>query len=249
MNRWKMPDNRDNAALWFLGQSGFYFAACGKTVVIDPYLSDSVGEATPEFTRAYPPPVAPGQIQADIFIVTHNHLDHLDPETIKAYPYKEQTRFVAPRHAAKRLKRLGVPQQNITVLDHGDHVTIDTVKIEGVFALGTGKDVLDTTGYRIVFPNKKSVYHTSDTTDCTLLHQACPRADVFLPVINGKFGNLNAEQAVELAKQVKPRVIIPHHFDVMALNAENPKVFAYFCEQAGLKEKCKILKPLKRFEW
>ena len=244
-----LPVGKEKAALWFLGQSGFYFKCAKATVVIDPYLSDSVGEATPPFSRAYPVPVAPQEIQADIFIVTHDHLDHLDPQTIRAYAYKEQTQFVSPRHSAEKLVSLGVPQKNVTVVDHGDQTVINGVKIQGIFALGTGADVVDTTGYKLTFENGKSVYHTSDTAFCQLLLDAAPSADVLLPVINGKFGNLGAEQAAALTKRVNPKFVIPHHYDVMALNSENPQAFRYFCEETGFRDRGVILKPLEKVEW
>src|SRR5512144_341428 len=121
----------DQAALFFLGQAGYALRACGRTVVIDPYLSDSVGKTVPEFSRIVPVPVEPGAFKADIFIVTHDHLDHLDPETVSAYAFKDATYFVAPRLAAKKLLSLGVPRQNITRVDSGENVAIDGIRITG----------------------------------------------------------------------------------------------------------------------
>lgn len=244
-----IPLEDDRATLWFLGQSGFYIKSCGKSVMIDPYLSDSVGKAAPLFTRTYPVPVDPSKIQADIYIVTHDHLDHLDPDTIEAYSFKETTSFIAPHHAAKTLNKLGISQSRIITVDHGDSVTINGVKITGVFALATSVDVIDTTGYKIEFENGKSVYHTSDTVYCELLLEACHYADVLLPCINGKEGNLNVDQAVKLTRMVQPRYVVPHHYDVMELNSENPRTFKYFCEEAKLKTQCRILKTLEKLEW
>lgn len=181
--------------------------------------------------------------------MTHDHLDHLDPATIRAYSHKEETIFVAPRHAAKKLEILGINPQQIRIVDQGDGLAVSGIDIQGVFALGTDEGVLDTTGYRIRFENGKSVYHTSDTSFCDLLLRACPHADVLLPCINGKFGNLTAEQAVLLTQAVNPQYVVPHHYDVMELNGENPNVFRYFCVQSGMEERCRILKPLEMLEW
>lgn len=242
------PD-RAQAALWFLGQAGFLLAGGGKRVLIDPYLSDSVAKLDPRFSRLYPPPVDPAELRADLYLVTHDHLDHLDPETIGRYPFRQTTVFVAPRFAAQRLLQLGVPAGNIRVLDHGQEWEEDGVKIRAVFALATGRDVLDTTGYRVELPNGKSFYHTSDTAFCRLLLEDAPAADVLAVCINGKDGNMNAEQAVELTEKVLPRFVVPMHYDVMALNAENPEAFRYYCEEHGLGSRCRILKPLEKFEW
>jgi L-ascorbate 6-phosphate lactonase len=145
--------------------------------------------------------------------------------------------------------QLDIPEKNIRVIDHGDSMDFDGVNIRGVFALGTAPNVLDTTGYAITFANGQSVYHTSDTAFCDLLLAACPTVDVLLPCINGKFGNLNIAQAVALTKAVKPRYVIPNHYDVMALNSENPESFKYFCHSEGVEAECVILNMMGMFTW
>ena len=249
MKPWEKEPPEGKAALWFLGQSGFMLAGGGKRVAIDPYLSDSVGKSNALFARAYPVPLHPQELSVDIFIVTHDHLDHLDPETVIAYPAKSSTWFVAPRLAAKKLAALSVPLERIVVIDHGGRTEIEGIAIEGIFALATGADVLDTTGYKITLPAGQSVYHSSDTAFCDLLLKSCPKADVLLPCINGKFGNLTVEQAVSLARAAGPRFVIPHHYDVMALNSENPETFRYFFGEAKLEAECRVLAVLEEFIW
>jgi len=153
--------------------------------------------------------------------------------------------FVSPRHTAKTLVRLGVPQSNITVIDQGDEAELPGVKIKGVFALPTGPDCLDTCGYLITFANGKSVYHTADTAFCPLLLKAAPRADVLLTCINGKWGNLHIDEAIELTLAVKPKFVIPNHYDVMPLNAENPESFRYFLYKQETTAQCVILKTME----
>jgi len=246
---WDEPLLENSVALWFLGQAGYYLKSGNCTIMIDPYLSDSVKKINPLFLRSYPAPVDPRSIKADIYIVTHDHLDHLDPETIAAYSHKNATAFIAPRFASKKLAELGIPHKCINVVDSGDTLTLDGVRVEGVFALPTGSDVLDTTGYLLTFDNGKSVYHTSDTAFCDLLLKACPKVDVLLTCINGKFGNLNIAQAVELTRAVNPLYVIPNHYDVMELNAEQPESFRYFCKEGNIAAECHILKTLEQFTW
>ncbi len=240
----------DQAGLWFLGQSGYIFRSATTTVVIDPYLSDSVRDIAPEFGRLYPPPLAPSDLQADIYVVTHDHLDHLDPQTIQGYRHCAQTTFVAPRLAAKKLAALGIAPANIVRVDAGESVTVRGVQITGVYALPAEAEVIDTTGYWIAFANGRNIYHTSDTEFCDLLVQCAPKAEVLLVCINGKDGNMGAQPAARLAKAVAPRVAaIPNHYDLMALNAENPQVFAYFVRQECPTVPVKILHPLEPLIW
>ena len=237
------------AALSFLGQAGFLARAGDVTVVIDPYLTDSVGKSSPAFSRQVPTPMEPEELRADVFIVTHDHTDHLDPETVARYPHRDATAFVAPRFAAAKLVKLGVPEANVIVVDVGETAEVRGVKITGVFALPTGADVLDTTGYRVKFANGRSLYHASDTACCELLLKAAPQAEVLLVPINGKWGNLDVEEAIALTEAVRPRYVIPCHHDVMALNSENPETFRYFWNAKGLPTECVVVEVGKSFVW
>jgi L-ascorbate 6-phosphate lactonase len=235
----------EEAGLWFLGQAGYIARSREVSLAIDPYLSDSVGATDPDFTRQIPVPIEPGDLDVDIFIVTHDHLDHLDPDTVRGYRHVDSTVFVAPRLAAGKLVELGVPKESIVRIDSGEAQSIKGVCITGVFALPTGKEVIDTTGYLVEFENGRSFYHASDTAYCELLLKAAPHAEVLLVPINGKWGNLNIEQAALLVEAVKPRTVIPNHYDVMALNSENPEAFRHRCKGAD----CVILPVMQPFIW
>ena len=246
----QLPLAPDQAALWFLGQAGYVLRAGEITVALDPYLTDSAAAVAPELSRCLPPPLPPEELDVDLFLVTHDHLDHLDPETIAAYRHKDTTRFVAPRFAARKLAALGVPADNLTRVDVGETVVLNGVTISGVFALPTGPEVLDTLGFEVTFLNGRSVYLAGDTASCPLLLQAAPHGvEVLLVAINGKWGNLNVEQAVELTRVVGPRYVLPNHYDLMAVNSERPETFRYFCTASGISASVQILDCGSIFIW
>src|SRR5919106_786204 len=88
-------------ALWWLGQASFAVKAAGTIVYVDPYLQLSKSRLTPS-------PFAPEAVDnADLVLLTHDHLDHVDPLALpgiaKASP---KARFVAPRPIAKRVAEL-----------------------------------------------------------------------------------------------------------------------------------------------
>ena len=66
----------------FLGQSGYVIKTLSTTVVIDPYLSDSVNRVANR-PRTLPIPINPEELRADAVVCTHHHLDHLDPDTVE----------------------------------------------------------------------------------------------------------------------------------------------------------------------
>ena len=245
----EMPLAASAAVLFPLGQAGFIIRSGGVTVVIDPYLSDSVGAVAPDFARAIPVPLAPGDLKADVFIVTHDHLDHLDPDTVRAYRYAAETSFVAPRLAARKLASLGIPASRITTIDSGVSADVSGVKVSGIYAIPTSRDVLDSTGYLLEFPTGRSVYHSGDTAFSQLLLDAAPRAEVLLVCINGKYGNLDVSEAVRLASAVTPRIAVPMHYDVMLLNSENPESFRYFLKASAPAIEVRIPKLLEPVVW
>jgi L-ascorbate 6-phosphate lactonase len=143
-----------------------------------------------------------------------------------------------------------VPASRIRRLDAGESLAIAGAELRGVFALPTGADVLDTTGFWIRFSNGRTMYHTSDTAFHPLVLSAAPREpDVLLVPINGKWGNPSPAEAVSLVETVRPRFAFPNHYDLMALNAENPEVFRWFCQQRGLGATCVIPRLMAPFVW
>lgn len=244
------PLSESEAALWWLGQAGYIVRTANLSVAIDPYLSDSAAKDSPEFTRLFPAPITPTELNVDIYIITHDHLDHLDPETILAYGQKETTTFIAPRQAAKKLTILGVPERKIIVLHAGETWRHHAIEVTGVFALPTGIDVLDTTGYLVKFRNGRSFYHTSDTEFHPIVVAAAPkRPEVMLIPINGKWGNPSPDKAAMFTEEVQPEFVFPNHYDLMALNSENPYSFKWFCEQRSFEGYCIIPKLMEPFVW
>ena len=65
----------------WLGQAGLYIEAGGVQILIDPYLSDSVGQIDPEKHRRLPVKGWMLELEPDILIFTHDHMDHYDEWT------------------------------------------------------------------------------------------------------------------------------------------------------------------------
>jgi L-ascorbate 6-phosphate lactonase len=243
------PLRPEQAGLWYLGQAGYVFRCGGRTAAIDPYLSDCVAKVAPDLARLLPVPIEPEDLRVDVLIVTHDHLDHLDPETIERYPAKDRTTFVAPHLACAKLRKLGVPQGQIVCVDVGAKAALEGVTVEGAYALGSEEAVRDTTGYVLRFANGRSAYHSSDTGFCPRLLEEAPRAEVLLTCINGKWGNLNPAQAAELAARVRPRYAIPNHYDMMQPNLEDPEVFVRELAQRDGAIETRILRVMEPFVW
>ena len=182
-------------------------------------------------------------------IITHDHRDHLDPETIGPYAHKETTLFVAPRFACRKLQELGVPEENIVKIDQGETQTVKRTRITGVYAIPTDPGVLDTCGYRVEFANGRSLYHTSDTGYSDLLKKGVPQAEIFLACINGKLGNMDVMEAAGLVDTVDPDTARPNHYDMFALNSENPETFVWAVKRLNARREVEVLEVMKPFVW
>src|SRR4051812_6206954 len=86
-----------SVGLYGLGQVGVVIKGPDGVIYVDPYLTDYGGEEEP-IPRNFPPPIAPEEVtNASYVLVTHEHVDHFDPETLgpiaSASP---QARFYGP---------------------------------------------------------------------------------------------------------------------------------------------------------
>lgn len=200
-----------------LGQSGYIVRTSKTTVVIDPYLSDSVNKAAGR-PRALPIPVQPQDIRCDAVICTHDHLDHLDTETVKGI-FSQQL-FLTTKKGSELLRRLG--RTNVKVLEQGQTVTVGDISITAVFADHS------TEAFGIILKaEEKTLYFSGDTLyHENLLKIAAYHPDITLICINGKLGNMNVGQALAVARKLGAKVNIPNHYDMFLSNSEDPHLFA-----------------------
>ena len=69
----------------YIGQAGLIFETNGFTIMIDPYLSNSVEKINPASYRRVPVDERFFAVKPDVMIFTHAHLDHYDRETAEQF--------------------------------------------------------------------------------------------------------------------------------------------------------------------
>src|SRR5688500_4235651 len=248
----RFADDETNFHLWWLGQSGYLLTYKGQRILLDPYLSDSL---TVKYANTSKPHVRMSERVIDpvllknISIVTssHNHTDHLDGETlIPLLKNNPDIKFIIPEANRKFVcARVKCDDLFPVGLDDGGSVTIGSFTFYGVPAKHNEIEKDDQgrclfMGYVIRF-GRWTIYHSGDT----LLYEGMEKMlkpyniDVALLPINGNdlsrgvAGNLNAHEAVSLAKSAGIGLVIPCHYDMFTFNTADPAEFALVANHAN----------------
>lgn len=231
----------NSLAFFGLGQMGIAVKGPDGVLVVDACLSDVVrGVAGDFWTRAYDPPLRPADLAfASAFLATHEHLDHLDPDTLgpaaKASP---RAPFVVTGWSREALAQIDVGDDRILVPRAEEPMPIPGTSAR-LTALPSAHYAAEDDpvkgqrwfGYLIEW-NGVAFYHSGDTViypgyvDMLRRH---PRADVAMLPVNGRdwyretvvgaVGNLWPNEAAQLAEAMDWAKVIVGHNDLFPNNA------------------------------
>lgn len=241
MNRirsFAVPPN--SLAIWFMGQNGFILKdADGLLIGIDLYLSNSCAATFAHLTfrldRQLPVFIEPEDLELDVFITTHSHDDHADPETIRRIPRTRRTRFVGPFDSRRVFRECGVPESHQQLIHPGQTMELSSsARLRATFALPTDDTDLNHTGTLLEFRNGITFYNTGDTAYAEILGSLLPKdVDICAICINGGFHNLSPAEAASIVGHVNPKIAIPCHYDMMIHNVGSPEMFRVALELIG----------------
>ena len=137
VSRW--DGQRDLQFAW-LGHTTFLIKIDDKVILTDPMFSQQAG------TYGWFSPIRYSKTLAstdnlpvvDVVLITHNHSDHLDEDSIKALISKTR-RFIVPLAVGELLEEWGVSHKNITELDWWQKKSIDGLTITAAPAKHTSE--------------------------------------------------------------------------------------------------------------
>jgi L-ascorbate metabolism protein UlaG (beta-lactamase superfamily) len=90
-------DAASNPSVTWLGHAGFLIRLGGKTVLTDPFLGNNAGPGAFGPERLVPPPIAVEDLPpVDVLILSHNHYDHLDLDTVEKLAGKDSMTVLVP---------------------------------------------------------------------------------------------------------------------------------------------------------
>jgi L-ascorbate 6-phosphate lactonase len=225
-------------AIFWLGQAGFvYKTPAGSVVYLDAYLTDFAARTLSAygygFKRITQCPIDLSEVDADLFVSTHAHEDHLDQDAIPALVKNERIRFVGAPDCRDKYEQLGVPASRYAIIDKGQTLTYGDVTLTGVYA-DHGEATPHAIGILLTVGNIR-VWQVGDTAYRPAHWQDLFAADVdvIIPPINGAFGNLTEAEAAQLAGDAHARIAIPCHFWTFAEHGGNPALFLEAIKQAA----------------
>lgn len=203
----------------FLGQAGLLFELDGVRVMVDPYLSNSVEKVEPKNYRRLPIDESYFDIKPDILILTHNHLDHTDPETLEKLFLRHGGICVLASYNAWQTARKFDGDNNYVMFNRGTVWTEKGIKFEAVYAEHSDDKavgVIISYGGRNYYITGDTLYNKKVIKDINI-----PVDVVFLP-INGVGNNMNMTDAAHFAEEIKAKTAVPIHFGMFdSLNAGN----------------------------
>ena len=242
----------DEMKVWWLGQSGFLVRCGGRTLLLDPYLSDSLttkyaGTDKPH-VRMTGRVIAPEKLTGiDVVTSSHNHTDHLDADTLKPLMRSNpKMALVIPEaNRAFVANRLGISVSGPVGLDDGVSVNVAGFEFHGIAAAHNtiDRDAHGRCHYLgcIIRAEGWTLYHSGDTLRYPGLVEKLRgfAIDVaFLP-INGNqperrvAGNLDGREAAQLAHDIGARWVVPCHYEMFEFNTASPDEFVAECVRLG----------------
>jgi L-ascorbate metabolism protein UlaG (beta-lactamase superfamily) len=242
--------SKEGFKIWWLGQSGFLVKWQNKTVLFDPYLSDTLSI---KYQNTDKPHVRMSELvidpinlpKIDIVTSSHNHTDHLDAETLVPILKKNpDIKFIIPEanrdFVAERVKcSINFPKG----LNDGQTFEHLGFKFTGIPAAHNTIDrdelgLCKFMGFVAQFGGY-SIYHSGDTLIFNDLEDILKPFSIdvaFLPINGNKperrvAGNMNPTEAATLARSIIAKLVIPHHYHLFEFNTEEPQAFADACEK------------------
>ena len=226
-----------SAVIWWLGQMGLLIKMKDTVLCVDCYASDSPA-------RQVPPAVPVEEMTGiDVFLGTHNHRDHMDLECWKVWAQTcPGARFIFPAAHRKDVLACGIPENRCFGMNEGDRIRIGYTEISCIAAAHEFLDRDPETGLYpslqyIIEGNGIRIHHAGDTLRYEGMMpklRAFGQLDAEILPINGRdaaryrrncIGNMTFQEAADLAGELRPRLVLPGHWDMFADNPGDPEAF------------------------
>ena len=261
----KKYENEDYIA--WIGHATFLIKLGNTTIITDPVFSKNAGPLIFGPDRFTEPALNLDEIpKTDLFLLTHNHYDHLDKSTIRKFPFKD-AKVLLPLKLGKYFK----PRfKDINEMDWYDEIKVNNdLKITFLPAVHWSKRSLTDTNktlwgnFLIEYKGKKILF-ACDTgygniykdlgekygpIDITMINIG---AYNFKPMFDKSIYHTTPEEALNVAQDLKSKKVIGMHWGTFVLSLEPimepPKRFKDNAENFGFDKKDTIVFKVGEFK-
>ncbi len=224
--------NANNDCLVWFGHSSYYLQVNGLKLLVDPVFSGNVSplkNSVPAFkgTDVYTVDEIP---ELDYLIITHDHWDHLDYDTVKKFIKRGVKNIVTSLGTGAHLEHWGYPASQIHEGNWGDTITFPDAKFHFTPArhfsgrsfkrnAAVWTSIVLETGDRKIFIGGDSGYDHHFKTigdkygpfDLAILE--CGQYNKYWKHIH-----MMPEEVVEAANDLKAKTLLPLHWGKFALS-------------------------------
>ncbi len=221
-------------SITWLGHASFLIRLAGKTIITDPYLTDYAGPGRFGPKRFVDSGIAIENLPPiDILLISHNHYDHLDEETLSRLPNKEQIEVIAPLRLGAFFLKRGF--QRVTELDWDEQTCVGPVTVTALPVVHwSRRNARDTNrtlwaGFSICGADQH-LFFGGDSAYGEVFRSIGERYGPFDAAMIGigayeprkimRASHASPEEAVQIGKDIGARAIIGMHWGTVTLTEE-----------------------------
>jgi len=257
-----LNDNLKNDYIAWIGHATFLIKLGNTTIITDPLFSKNTGPLIFGPKRYVEPAININEVpKTDIFLLTHNHYDHLDVNAVRNFPHKN-AKVITPLKLSKYFNRY----KDVNELDWYEKIKIsDELQITLLPAVHWSKRSLFDTNktlwgnFLIEYKDKKILFGCDTGVggiykelgdkygpiDITFINIGAYNFFPIMPQKDKSVYHTNPEEALSLARDLKSKKVIGMHWGTVILSLEPimepPERFKNNAEKFGFKKNDAII--------
>ena len=233
-----LKKNNSNDYIAWIGHATFLIKLGNTTIITDPVFEKNMGPLIFGPKRYVDPAISLKELpEVNLFLLTHNHYDHLSTRTIQRFPYKK-SKVLAPLKLGKYFSKNGF--KDVNEMDWYDEIIFNDLKITFLPAVHWSKRSLwDTNktlwGNFLIEYKGKKIFFACDTgygniykelgdkygpIDLTFINIGAYNFYPMSPLKDKSVYHTNPEEALNIGQDLKSKKVLGMHWGTVVLSLE-----------------------------